>query len=53
MNGWGTNWKAFYTTNGIPSIAGPNADPIDLAARAAAWGDAVGVTLDNDRQSTC
>ena len=48
MNGWVANWKAFYTTNGIPSITTPNADQVDLAARAAAWGDAVGVALDDN-----
>jgi endoglucanase len=48
MNGWVANWKAFYTANGIPSIVAPNANQIDLSARAAAWGDAVGVALDNN-----
>ena len=45
---WVANWKAFYTAHGLPSLSAPSADQIDLAARAAAWGDAVGVALDND-----
>jgi len=48
MDGWVANWKAFYTAHGLPSLSAPSADQIDLAARAAAWGDAVGVALDND-----
>jgi hypothetical protein len=43
-----TNWKAFYTSNGIPGIVHATAAQIDLAARGAAWGDAVGVALDNN-----
>jgi hypothetical protein len=42
------NWKAFYTAHGIPGFAQPTADQIDLAARGAAWGDAVGVALENN-----
>jgi hypothetical protein len=42
------NWEAFYAHNGIPGIANPTADQIDLAARGAAWGDAVGVALANN-----
>ncbi len=45
---WVANWNAFYTTNGVVGIAQPTADQIDLAARGAAWGDAVGVALAND-----
>jgi hypothetical protein len=45
LDGFVTNWKSFYTSNGIPGIANAPADQIDLAARAAAWGDAVGVVL--------
>ena len=41
-------WKAFYTSSGIPGIAHPTADQIDLVARGAAWGDAVGVALANN-----
>jgi hypothetical protein len=41
------NWKAFYTSHGIPGNATPTADQIDLAARGAAWGDMVGVALAN------
>jgi hypothetical protein len=43
-----TNWKAFYTSNGVPGSAHPSADQIDLAARGAAWGDAIGVELANN-----
>ena len=42
------NWKAFFTSNGIPGIASPSATQIDLAARGAAWGDAVGIALANN-----
>ena len=48
MSDWVTFWKGFYSANGIPGVASPTAQAIDLAARAAAWGDAVGVALDND-----
>jgi hypothetical protein len=43
-----SNWKAFYTSNGLPGTPHPTADQIDLAARGAAWGDAVGVALANN-----
>jgi hypothetical protein len=43
-----SNWKAFYTPNGIPGNATPTADQIDLAARGAAWGDMLGIALVND-----
>jgi hypothetical protein len=43
-----SNWEAFYTSHGIPGIANPTANQIDLAARGAAWGDAVGVALVNN-----
>jgi hypothetical protein len=42
-----SNWEAFYTKNGIPGIANPTTAQIDLAARGAAWGDAVGIALAN------
>jgi hypothetical protein len=42
------NWKAFYSTSEMPGISLASADQIDLAARGAAWGDAVGVALAND-----
>ena len=45
--GWVTNWEAFYTAHGIPGVANATAAQIDLAARATAWGDAVGVALAN------
>jgi hypothetical protein len=48
MDAWVTNWKAFYTGNGLPGIANATPAQIDLAARGAAWGDAVGVALDNN-----
>jgi hypothetical protein len=47
METWVANWKAFYTSNGLPGIANPSSDQIDLAARGAAWGDAVGTALGN------
>jgi hypothetical protein len=47
METWVANWKALYTSNGIPGIADPSSDQIDLAARGAAWGDAVGTALAN------
>ena len=43
-----SNWKAFYTSAGIPGNATPTADQIDLASRGAAWGDMVGVALANN-----
>jgi hypothetical protein len=43
-----SNWKAFYTPNGIPGNATPTPDQIDLAARGASWGDMVGVALVSD-----
>jgi hypothetical protein len=43
-----SNWEAFYAGNGIPGIPNPTAAQIDLAARGAAWGDGVGVALDNN-----
>ena len=42
---WVTNWKAFYSSHGIPGILDPTANQVDLAARGAAWGDAVGEAL--------
>ena len=38
LEGFIANWKAFYTSNGIPGNATPPADQVDLAARGAAWG---------------
>lgn len=48
MDTWVANWKAFYTNNGIPGISNPSAAQVDLAARGAAWGDAVGTALADD-----
>jgi hypothetical protein len=48
LDGYVTNWKAFYTSHGVPGVANATADQIDLAARGAAWGDAVGVELANN-----
>ena len=48
MDTWVTNWKAFYSNNGIPGISNPTAAQVDLAARGAAWGDAVGTALADD-----
>jgi hypothetical protein len=45
---WVTNWKAFYSNNGIPGFLDPTPDQVDLAARGAAWGDAVGEALFHD-----
>ena len=42
---WTANWKAFYSSHGIPGISNASAEQIDLAARGAAWGDAVGTAL--------
>ena len=42
---WVTNWKAFFASHGIPGILDPTANQVDLAARGAAWGDAVGEAL--------
>jgi hypothetical protein len=46
--GWGSYFKGHFTQNGIPGIAHPTADQIDLAARATAWGDAVSVAVANN-----
>ena len=42
------NWKIFFTSNGIPGISSPSATQVDIAARGAAWGDAVGIALANN-----
>lgn len=43
---WVSNWKAFYTADGIAGVSSnPTAQQIDLAARGAAWGDAIGLAL--------
>ena len=43
---WVSNWKAFYTANGIAGVSSnPTAQQIDLAARGAAWGDAIGLAM--------
>src|SRR5262249_30865108 len=44
---WLTNWKTFYTANGILGNSTPTADQIDTAARMAAFGDAVGTAIEN------
>jgi hypothetical protein len=46
--GFVANWKAFFTANGVVGIPNATADQIDLAARGAAWGDAVGIALANN-----
>ena len=44
-----TYWKGFYTSAGVlPGVPNPTAAQIDLAARGAAWGDAVGIALANN-----
>ena len=45
IEGWVSNWKAWYSANGLPNNAHPTADQVDLASRGAAWGDAVGSAL--------
>jgi hypothetical protein len=42
------NLESLYTANGIPGITSPSAAQIDLAARGAAWGEAVGIALVNN-----
>jgi hypothetical protein len=42
-----SNWEAFYTSHGIPGDPNATHNEIVLAARGAAWGDAVGVALAN------
>ena len=48
LEGFVANWKAFYSDHGIPEI--PTCLQLEdhLAARAAAWGDAVGIALANN-----
>jgi hypothetical protein len=48
IQGYVANWKTFYASNGLPGNAHPSADVVDLAARGAAWGDAVGLALANN-----
>ena len=48
MATWVTNWKAFFTDNGIPGHLNLTSDQVDLAARGTAWGDAVGEALFHD-----
>ena len=48
LEGFVSNWKAFFTANGVSGISSPTANQIDLAARGAAWGDMVGVALANN-----
>jgi hypothetical protein len=48
LNGFVVNWKAFYSSHGVPGIANATPVQIDLAARGTAWGDAVGVALANN-----
>ena len=48
MEDWVANWKTFYSGNGVPGFSSPHPDQIDLAARGAAWGEAVGFALAND-----
>ncbi len=38
MDTWVTNWKSFYSANGIPGFLNPTPDQVDLAARGAAMG---------------
>jgi hypothetical protein len=48
IEGFVANWKSFYSSNGVPELANASAAQVDLAARGAAWGDAVGVALANN-----
>jgi hypothetical protein len=48
LDGFVNNWKAFYTSHGLPGVSNASPTQIDLAARGAAWGDAVGVALANN-----
>ena len=43
-----SNWEAFYSSHGVPGIPNATLNQIVVAARGAAWGDAVGVALAND-----
>jgi V8-like Glu-specific endopeptidase len=45
IQGYVSNWKTFYTGNGLPWDPQPSAAEIDLAARGAAWGDLLGIAL--------
>ena len=42
------NLEALFTANGIPGLTNPTATEIDLAARGAAWGEAIGIALVNN-----
>lgn len=48
LQGFISNWEAFFTAHGVPGLSNPSAAQIDLAARGAAWGDMVGVALANN-----
>ena len=48
IDGFVANWKSFYASNGIPGIVNASAVQTDLAARGAAWGDAVGLAFANN-----
>jgi hypothetical protein len=48
LAGFVANWKAFYSSHGVPGILNASPSQIDLAARGAAWGDAVGIALANN-----
>jgi hypothetical protein len=39
--------EGFFTANGIVGVQNPTAAQIDLAARAAAWGDGIAIALEN------
>jgi hypothetical protein len=41
-------WVNLYTASGLPGTPNPTANQIDLAARGAVWGEAVGVALANN-----
>lgn len=48
IDGYVMNWKSFYALQGVPGIAHASQTQIDVAARGAAWGDAVGLALANN-----
>ena len=48
LQGFVSNWEAFFTAHGVPGLSNATAAQIDLAARGAAWGDMVEVALANN-----
>jgi hypothetical protein len=48
MQSFVSSWKSYFNAHGVIGISSPTAAQIDLAARATAWGDMVGVALANN-----